>query len=96
MNVFIAAVIRAIMLGLGVWTGDKGWENEELITTVGGVILTLGALAWSILEKRQLVKRGQSPSQGVRLRPKNQGDSPADDALLGKDPHERRRARQKQ
>jgi hypothetical protein len=91
MNVFLATFIRAIMLGIGVLTGDKGWEDEELITMVIGVVLGIGALVWGLLEKKQLVKRGQSPSPGVRLRAKNEKDAPADDALLGKDPHERRK-----
>jgi hypothetical protein len=90
MNVFLATFIRAILLGIGVLTGDKGWEDEELIQMAIGFILGAGALTWGILEKKQLVRRGANPSSKVRLRKKGVA-SVADDAILGTDPHERRR-----
>lgn len=92
MNVFVATVIRALMLGAGVLTGDKGWEDEELIQMAVGFILGAGALVWGILEKKQLVKRGLNPSTKVRLRRKK-APSIADDKLLGKDPHDRRKSK---
>jgi hypothetical protein len=90
MNVFVTTVIRAILLGLGVLTGDKGWEDEEFIQMGTGFLLGAGALVWGILEKKQLIKRGANPSAKVRLRKKGAA-SVADDAILGTDPHERRR-----
>jgi len=88
MNVFVATIIRAILYGLSVWTGDKAWEDEELMGMVISAVIGIGTLAWSLLEKKQLLKRGSNPSTSVRLRAKKPVKT---DPLLGEDPDERRR-----
>lgn len=85
MNVFVATVIRAILIGISVLTGDKAWEDEELIQVTIAAAVGVGALAWGLLEKKRLIQRGNNPSSKVRLRRKKTSKDPATDAIVGLD-----------
>lgn len=52
MSMIAMAVLRHSISIIGVWLADNGYADGSSLEAISGALMTIGSLAWSIIEKK--------------------------------------------